>query len=397
MRRAAAAVCREAAELDTALDAEVWASGLLGSWWPPDLEQVTAGADPDFEIGRPLVDEVVQIGGPAALAALLAIGEVSESELGLRALEHVNTLLVAGVQRPDWYEPILDVEVLGTAVMREDVFDDGITILIEATHGDGERHAVGIYIDHNLGMLAKDILLAESIDRVKQIVAANPEEGTAVQVQSIEPGEAWTRINDAMALTDMTLDPPVNEHYAALRALAMLRADQLEGPFPEIATPEVTQPERERLVADFLASVHGEGFADDGDEAFVASLAIDFCADYVDGRPLRWSPVTVELFMTGWLPRKVLADRATFEAVPRALSAWVSYAAGRRGIPETAVAQTVAAIDEWTADMLAQVDAEHSGGPGRELLVAAEDAGIDVSDEQALATFIAGWNTRSDR
>ncbi len=395
LRRAAAAMCREALQLDGPLDAEVWASTLLGSWWPPPFEAIAARRDPDRELGGPLVDELKRIGGPGGLAALLALGDVSDSELGVRALEHVNALLAAGVERPPWGQAILEVEVLRTAVMLEDVFDDGRTIFIEAAHGDGERHAIGVYIDHNLGGMAKDILLAGSLDEVEELLAANAGERAHPRLEPIETGEAHVRIRDAMELTDMTLEAPVGEDYAALRALAMLRMDELAGPFPEIATPELSNDAREELCADFLASPEGERFAPDSAEAFVASLAIDFCADYVDGRPLRWSPVTVEVFMTGWVARKVVADRPTFEAVPGALDAWLRYAGRRRGMPAWAIEESCEAIATFTDEMFEQVDGDVGGGPASELLTAARTAGVDFTDEEAVATFIAGWNARS--
>lgn len=393
LRRAAATVCREAATLEDALDAELWASALLGSFWPPP-PGLDAG-DGEMELGGPLVDEVARVDRPGALAALLAIGTVSESELGLLALEHANGLLAGGAAKPAWGETILEAQLLRTAVMRDDVFDDGVTIFIEATHEGGEPHAVGVYIDHNLGRVAKDVLLADSIDRVEELLAAHPEDHPGLRIEPIEPGEASARISDAMELTDMTLDPPVGEDYAGLRALARLRADELPGPFPDVSPPEVAADERDRLLAAFLASPEGAPFAADGDEAFVVSLAIDFCADYVDGRPLRWSPVLVEHFMAGWLPRKVLADRETFDAVPVALEAWVRYAGRARAIAGQAIEQTVEAIGEWTAEMLDELDASGDDRPGLDFARAAKAAGVDLTDERAVATFIAGWNARS--
>lgn len=388
-------MCAEAQQLDGPLEAELWASALLGSWWPPSLEMVAERRDPDLELGGPLVDELSRLGGPGGLAALLALGEVSETELGVRALEHVNALLAAGVPRPPWGQAILEAEVLRTAVMLEDVFDDGRTIFVEATHGDGGRHAIGVYIDHNLGGIAKDIVLADSLDQVEELLAANAGERANPRLEPIDPGEAHSRIRAAMELTDMTLEAPVSEDYAALRALAMLRSDELAGPFPELSTPELSDEAREELRADFLASPEGERFAADSDAAFVASLAIDFCADYLDGRPLRWSPATVEVFMVGWVARKVVADRATFDAVPGALDAWLRYAGRRRGIPDWAIEESCDAVGAFTGEMLEQVDGDAGGGPARELLAAARDAGVDFSDEEAVATFIAGWNARS--
>ena len=96
LRRAAATLCREAATLEDALDAELWASALLGSWWPP--QPGLASGDSDVEIGAPLASEVARLGRPGAVAALLALGAVSESELGLLALEFVNDLLRPATQ-----------------------------------------------------------------------------------------------------------------------------------------------------------------------------------------------------------------------------------------------------------------------------------------------------------
>ncbi len=398
LRRVAKTICREAAELEDALDGELWASALLGSWWPRRHDRFDADDEGvDLEIGGPLVAEVARLGGPGAMAALSAIGELSDGELGVRALSHVATLLAAGVPRPTWGEAIGEAHVLRTAVMREDIFDDGITIFVEATHDDGEPHAIGVYIDHNLGMIAKDILLADSIDRVEELMSSsNPDEQVPLRLEPIGQPEACARIHDAMAMTDMTLDPPVGDDYASLRALALLRADELSGPMAEVPTPEVSTEARERMLSDFCRSPEGEGFALDGDEAFVASLAIDFCADYVDGQPLRWSPVVVEIFMTDWLPRKVLADHSTFEAVPAALDAWLRYAGRLRGIPDWAIRRSTEEIGIWTEEMLETLEAGHGGGMAKDLLTAAEAAGVDIADQAALATFIAGWNARSD-
>lgn len=396
LRRTALAMCREGAELDCALDAELWASALLGSWWPPPLDMLTDAVDADLEFCGPLVSEVARIGGPGALATLLALGEVSDGELGTRSLALAEKLLGGGVSAPAWRGSILELRVLKTAVMRDDIFDDGVTIFVEAVHDGEERHAVGVYIDHNLGVMAKDILLADSIDRVEELLREKSDDRLPIRLEAIDPAEAGARIREAMELTDMTFDAPVGEDYAALRALALLRADELPSTTVAIGTPEVHPEEREQLLEDFLAAPEGAAVAAGSDEAYIVSLAIDFCAGYVDERPLRWSPVVVELFMVNWLPHKVIADRETFDVVPAALDAWVRFAGRQRGIPDWAIGRCTEAVKARTAEMFDELDGDHGVSPANELLTAAVAAGVDVTDEQAFATFVSGWNARSD-
>jgi hypothetical protein len=90
LQSAAKAVRRTASGLKTALDAELWASELLGSWWTAALGPWAA--DPELEIGGPPVAEIARIGGAGAVVALIAIGELSDSELGLRARDEADRL-----------------------------------------------------------------------------------------------------------------------------------------------------------------------------------------------------------------------------------------------------------------------------------------------------------------
>jgi hypothetical protein len=128
----------------------------------------------------------------------------------------------------------------------------------------------------------------------------------------------------------------------------------------------------------------------------VASLAIDFCAGYTDGDPLRWSPVVVELFMTDWVPRKVLTSPGLLDRLPAALDAWVRFAARRRGIPDWAAGQTRESIGEWVNEMVRTALDPAVAGPSKQFLRAAKAAGVDIEDERALSTFISGWNARSE-
>lgn len=381
--------------LTSALDAELWASHMLGTMWEERTDLPLDEAH-DYAVvyGAPLVEAIARVDSVGALTALRAIAEVDDGDLGVRATELATHWRGHG-EPPAWLADVGRATIMSAAIMREDVFEDGFTMFLEARHPGGDTHAVGVYIDNNLGVMAKDILFADSIDAVGEVLRQNPAPDGEVLFEAVDPALAAAEIAAAMELTEMTWDPPVSEDYAALRALAQLRADETPGRSAPRDRDELPDAEREALLREFLRAPEGRGFTSEGDEAFAASLAIDFCVDYVDGRPLRWSAVVVELFMADWLPRKVLADTELLSAVPAALEAWVRFAGRKRGIPQWAVDATCQAIPQWRDEMVSAAGDPASGGPAKQFLTAAQEAGIDVSDQKALTTFMAGWNARS--
>lgn len=391
-------IARAAAGVDSALGAEVWASQLLGTFWRaryalPFPEGV--GVDPALQYGQPLLRQLARIDEPGAALATLAIAEVEDGELGLEAKELLDT---AGMWRrlPAWAADIGESEIVGAAVMRETVFDDARNVFLESRHADGQRLALGVLIDNNLGGMAKDVLLTDSLELVGETLAANPgEDGAELVLERIEPGRAAGLIAEAISVTDMTWDPPVDDDYWPGRALALLRVDQTPGVARPEEAPEMTMDARDALRDEFLGSPEGSGFAPDGDEAWVATLAIEFAAGYVGSDPLRWSPSVVELFMLDWVPRKVMTTGALLEVLPAALDAWVRFAGRRRGIPASAVSATREAIGLFAAEMEEQASDPDRAGPSKQFLMAAQQAGIDMQDAEALEGFVAGWNARS--
>jgi Plasmid pRiA4b ORF-3-like protein len=351
-----------------------------------------ADMDPALVYGEPLLRQLSSIAEKGAAIAVLGLAELEDGELGRLAKEALDA---AGLwnKMPAWAADVGESAIVGAAVMRDPVFDDGRTVFLESRHDDGATLALGVLIDRNLGGMAKDVLLADSIGEVEQTMHDHSDEQPVELVlERIEPGVAAGLIRDAIETTDITWRPPVDEDYWNGRALALLRCDQTPNVVSAEDPREVPLPEREALSAEFLASPEGAGFAADGDEAWVASLAINFGADYAGGDPLRWSPVVVELFMADWVPRKVFTTDAFLAKLPDALDAWVRFAARKRAVPAEAVALTRAAIGEFTSEMSERSSDPDLSDPSKRLLQAAVEAGVDLQDEQALKTFVAGWN-----
>ena len=349
----ARSLVEQAATLENALEAEQWASYVEGGWRsrsPLEAEAMTAFAED-------LVRALERRGGDAAQAALSAIGAVCSEPVGPLARAAAARLAANGAAEPPWAVGLGAATPTAANLMHDEVFDDGVNVLVEFDHPDA-RHVLGVYIDHNLGVIAKDAFLAGTLAEIAEIAADRGSQPVAVEPLGLD--EAAARIAAAVELTDMTLDPPVGEDFWSLRALIDARLRVLPDAGEAPARPELSIEDRDALVQAFHASDDGERFASDQDALDVVSLAIDFCADYVDGRPLRWSPVVVELFMVDWLPRKVLADRSLFARIPDVLPAWIRHAGRVRGIPADAIEATVAAVRDWTEILLVAIDEEDS-------------------------------------
>lgn len=390
-------LARHALKLSEALQAEVWGSSVLGAIWVRRNQVVLdeASRDPHLALGVRLIEAIARIGGAGARTALVVLTAVDDSEIALHAGELANGLAHASAPLPGWVSELGAATITGAAVMHEDVFDDACTVWLEACHPGGEVHAVGVLIENSFGGMAVDVLLADSLERVEEVIREQSSEDGEVRFERIEPGIAAGRIHAAVELTDMTWDPAVSEDYAGLRALAVQRSDETPGYVAAGEHEEVPREERDRLRDEFLGSPEGRGFAPDGEETYVVSLAIDFCADYVDGRPLRWSPLVVELFMADWVPRKVLAEDELLERLPTALDAWVRFAGRLSKLPGWAIEATQKEIPIWRETMVRRSEDSAAAGPGKEFLAAAKDAGVSLEDEEALNTFVAGWNARS--
>jgi len=376
-----------AGEPDNALEAEQWASGLVGTWgrWPLPHAELAERFGSDF------VRALEGLGSTGALATLRALGAVGAESYAGMAREAADRLGEAGVEEPLWSAALGQARPRDALLMYDEVFDDGVSVIVEFEVPGAEPHTLGIYIDHNLGGLVKDVFLAAPLTEIRRQLAANGDEGPALR--ELDLADARARVERALDMLDRTLDPPVDEDVRSLRALIAARMRTLPASGSAPAEPqEVEQEKCERLLADFLGSSEGGGWRGDEDAEEVAIAAIDFGAGYNHGGPLRWSPVVVELFMTGWLPRKIAREPEFFQRVPQVLRDWVTYAGRCRGVPETPLRETAAAVDRYREEMLEAVVDPAAWGPAKALVMEAQRAGVDLSDPGALEEFVGRWD-----
>lgn len=373
------------------LTVQVWASHVCGVWWgrgvvEQDTETVFCGG---------LVDHAARAGTPEAVRALRALSAVAPEPFVARAREAAEALVSDGVPEPPWRDAVTGtVEATAAAMVDDPVHDDGVNVLI-GFDGPTGPHAVGVYIDHNLGGMAKDLLLLPVPWSEVLAYHAEPFDGVRLRVTELDVAEAASRWRSAFWMTDHTLDPAVSDDLPQLRALALARLTALpEGKAPD--EPRLGDRERDAVLDAFLGSPHALGLIERGvDHDVVDELAfqmLTYSCDYVRGTPLRFSPVMVELFCCDWATRKIAMDGEAFEVLPEVLRAWIRFAGERRGIPTDAIEEAVAAVSEYEDELAMATSDPSTWGPAKALAQAMRERGIDLTDPEKIEEFVGRVN-----
>jgi hypothetical protein len=262
--------------------------------------------------------------------------------------------------------------------------------------GPAGPSTIGMVVDHNLGGLAKDTLVAPAqMSEVLAKLQEGDDEPGRINYREIPVKEAAERWTEALEMTDMTLDPPTSDDFDVLRALVTARLSKLP---PGRGTPvpsEISEKERDQLLAQFLDSDETVGLwgfsSEDNRGDVIEQLAqhiLAFSLDYVLGTPLRFSPVMVEIFCLDWAPGKVAIDGDGFRLLPDVLAAWIRFVGRRRGIPDEAIAEAVEAAYEYAPEMIELSQDPEEWGPAKILALGIQQRGIDPTDQAALDEFV---------
>ena len=223
--------------------------------------------------------------------------------------------------------------------------------------GDGDDYLLGVempsdlhlsalvYVDRNMGMVVKDAFLVPG-----------PLEDLVIRMGTLIDADqtlARTDAATARAVVESAIDsgvrlyPPLeSDTWPSCRPVVewMIRMLPEGGRAPEWR--EWSDEERSAVVEEFLASPVGTPFDDEEHRSLMGSV-LWFCTDYAPGDPWRWSPVTVEILLADWFPRKVVADPAYLALLPDLVRAYIRYCHGRQGIGRDLTTETLAAVDTY--------------------------------------------------
>lgn len=267
-------------------------------------------------------------------------------------------------QMPRFVRSLADVEVVSIWEQGH-VLGDGENLVFGLRWRTGAELTVVVYVDHNLGTVVKDVFTGPGLP--DEVVALFEEQSYAGTFQSeIDPAQARARIEAAIERWSMTWPPIVSDEWPLARPLLSWIVGQL----PDDATlPEPEQyseGDRDALIDAFLSSPAGIEIGDDPDVRSLLDPVVWFGADYGSRNPLRWSAVRIEMLLTDWYPRKVLAQSDYLAKLPAVLEAFVPFAllelGGREGLDpqltDELIGEALDAIDRWVPEYLELIGAD---------------------------------------
>lgn len=282
----------------------------------------------------------------AALTAIRALvpNEVLAARIG-RKLETRRQPL------PDWLKELGQVRPDPHVWLMTHVLGDGDDYLLGVTLPSGEALSALVYVDHNMGTVVKDAF----------VVTGSPED-LAIKMGTLidDPDQSLARTDPAMARAvieaaidagSMLYPPLTSDSWPMCRPLVEWMARMLPSGGVVHEPKEWSPAETAAVVGEFFASGFGEAL-DREDERSLLESVVWFSTGYATGDPWRWSPVTVEMLLADWFPRKVIAEPAYLARLPELLRAYVRYCHDRNGIRSNLTEETLAAVDRYEPDYL---------------------------------------------
>jgi hypothetical protein len=378
------------AKLDCALDAEMLGTALLGSVYavaPGDR----AAAVRDF-VGQFLT--VTARRRTAAATTIRGVFAALVPDAPGAAEIH------RGTQDPDWTGHLGRVRPTGCYAYG-DVYGDQTSYLVTFAYDDAEaggpEHAVVALVDHNIG-ITKDVFVGSPAGRILGQVRQMCSTDELTWFREEDPGLLRDEVGRHLEVTDSLSDLPADGNLATDRALATARLALLPAATtpPLAEPPELSGPDRERLLRDFLSAPEAARLGLDKVSAddelaslhFCLSLLLDHAATLPDPDPLRWSPAVAGLFLLDWVHRRAVLDMDDAAMLPRVARAWSANAPRKRGLPAAAREQTDAVLEEMIPEFARLYTTGEKRSPATAAVSQLISEGVDPNDTEAIDAWI---------
>lgn len=379
-------------DLDDTLMVELWAGELVGGF----RDALTPASPWEDNDDMPSVEEFFEslIGAIAdrsstdpdfaqVLAALSPFLDGRARRIADAALARCDRRLI------EFSEPVGSAVVEQCFVLDHET-DDGHNIGLVARHpGSDAPHLIMTFVDVNIGGLARDIMVSDQIDQLRQAATAD-----GLVSSPVDPAEAHTRLLDALRITDMTIDAPVADDFAHVRPLL----EQLMTTLPAPETPSDHDPDDDEI--DALVERMVELSRDRWDDRLTperlrstGQLVAGFMAHHMGRSASAWSPTRVEIFLCDYVPRKIAAPPETLMSLPSEMAALVPAAHQLAGWEDRHINATLDVIRQVTPEFERLITSPEHGSPGKQMLMRALAEGVDLEDPDQLDALVGRVNS----
>ncbi|WP_341718354.1 hypothetical protein QQG74_00630 [Micromonospora sp. FIMYZ51] len=379
---------RDVTKLDSALDAEMLGTALLGSVYEI-AETDREAAVREFVAG--FLAATTRRRAAAATTVRAVFAALVPDATGADRVR-------PGATAPAWSGQLGRVHLTGSWAYG-DVYGDQTSYLATFAYDDdtgGPEHALVALVDHNIG-ITKDIFVGGPADLILEQVRRLCAADELTWFREEDPTRVRGEVSRHLAVTDQLGQLPGASSLATDRALVGARLAVLPAAVASPAPADDPLPDAKRAeeIRRFLASSEAvRAGLDTVDGAELASLhfclglLLDHAVTFPDADPLRWSPTVAGLFLLDWVHRRAVLDMDDAAMLPRVLRAWAGYAARRRGLSAAAAAGTDAAIEEMVPEFVRLYATGERRSPATAAVAQLMAEGVDPDDPAALDAWI---------
>ncbi|MDN5914455.1 MAG: hypothetical protein L0I76_05000 [Pseudonocardia sp.] len=337
---------------------------------------------PGTEDGRPtraqLMDMFMETDARETSAVLAVIAEFSGDDvLRRRIRREIGTR--GHPPLPGWLTDLARTVAHPRAIEVVHVLCEGDDLLLGARLPDGSDVTATIYVDHNLGTVVKDAFVMpvpvdELAEKMREI-ADDPD----TEVRDLDPADARARTAEGIEHGARVYPPLETETWPACRPLVEWLVAHLPAGGNGYERREWDDTARGELAERFLAAAEGTGF-DDPDHRHLLDTLLWYGTDYGPGDPLRWNPVSVEILLTDWVPRKIVAPVAYLDRVPDLLRALIRFGHRELGLRASLTVGVLAAVEEYEGEYRETIRRKRHQGP----MALLESMGLPVGEPDDL-------------
>ncbi|HVX46270.1 MAG TPA: hypothetical protein VHC49_20430, partial [Mycobacteriales bacterium] len=257
---------------------------------------------------------------------------------------------------PGWLSALARAEIEPDVWFLTHILGDGDDYLFGVRLPTGQALSALVYVDHNLGTVVKDAFVVPEELEDLAIKLGRSLDDADQSLTRTDAATARAVVSDAIERGSRIYPPLTSDSWPMCRPLVewMLRQLPAGGAVPQPKT--WSEQEAAAIAAEFFASPFGAPFADDDDHRRLGESILRFGTSYASGDPFRWSPVTVELLLADWMPRKIMAAPQYLAKLPELLRAFIRYCHQRVGIRVALTENALAAVDHYEPEYLRRIE-----------------------------------------